>query len=431
MGTWKAVKGLRNYNFVSFGVEDETRISAFSLSYYKVNTWNYWVKNTTRSGEVMQRLFNSWWNGAVPIEETRREKGLFIKIGKFLTAMGLPGQNSCLCDNIAEKMRMRARTDTSTIRVTGDVSGVYSMPHKGAGTLGSSCMRGENKRRFLIYDDIGCKIAYTLDGEYLTGRALLHDNVQTESGPMKIMDRIYFDTEKSKALFCAWAAENGYTRKAEQKLNCDTYILPNGQEIEGDDMFIETGLCLLERYDEVPYIDTFAYYSEQEGRLYASYNSGVDTTLKETNGSDSEGIIADNNADRCCCCDSRDDDGQYYNDDFYCSVCFGERFDYCERCDEYEDVNGFVEVRSENIYVCSSCAENFYFTCDDCGEIFSNDDSILTHNSNRVCPSCLDTDYFTCDECQEIHPNNEANDTDDNRILCDDCYEENETEVAV
>jgi len=423
-GGWAAIEGLRNYNYITFGLADESRISAFPASFFYNMVWDTFVDPTIESDARLISVLRSYWNDE-PSSGKRMEKAFFIKIGKFLTAMGLDGADSCLCANIAERLRLRAKVDLSVIKVTGQVSSIYNTTHAPSGSIGSSCMRSSNQDRFQIYEDIGCQIAYILDeNNRLAGRALLHENVHRGDETFKLMDRIYFDCEKTKAIFYSWARENGYTRKERQELNCDSYIRPGGSCFEDSALYIETGSSLLGKYEEVPYIDTFAHYNDKEQRLYNYSADGVITCMKETDGNDSEGVIAIRAGETCCCCGERDREyGRRHDDEFYCEECFNGRFIRCECCGDYSSNDCTYNVGGG--YVCEYCFDRNYFTCDACGDNHERSEYNETQDGDVICRGCYENNYFTCDDCGEICHINDSRSTADGDDICRGCYENN------
>ena len=131
---------------------------------------------------------------------------------------------------------------------------------------------------------------------------------------------------------------------------------------------------------------------------------------------------------------------------------FGEP---CTSCGEdtsednqHHDANGEM--------ICEHCYDNYYFTCDDDGEIYHDDDMhtthddrfigpnavddytycddtdqlwpsdqmLVTHDGRSISPDAASEDYFTCDDCGEIFPNEQANQCDHTgEIRCDACHE--------
>jgi formylmethanofuran dehydrogenase subunit E len=85
---------------------------------------------------------------------------------------------------------------------------------------------------------------------------------------------------------------------------------------------------------------------------------------------------------------------------------------YC-RCELCE--NAFPESEISylnNMNVCESCIEDYFYNCDDCNTLVYRDD--INHveiqgNDYNICDRCLRNNYSTCNRCDELF-----NDTDIN-----------------
>lgn len=125
----------------------------------------------------------------------------------------------------------------------------------------------------------------------------------------------------------------------------------------------------------------------------------------------------------CYCADCGDpideDDAYYVNGEYYCRDCV----EYCECCHEYHRGETYF-IDSEDIYVCESCYDEYYVTCDCCHSNCNRDDATWIESEDvYVCDECRDDHYFCCDECGEYFHNDDIHCHDD-RTLCEDCYEE-------
>ena len=74
--------------------------------------------------------------------------------------------------------------------------------------------------------------------------------------------------------------------------------------------------------------------------------------------------------------------------------------------------------------VCRSCTEDFYFTCDQCGETWDQDLSTQVNDgASRVCEDCAEAYYYRCDSCGYYY--SRYNTVRDNfTIVCDGCFSE-------
>jgi hypothetical protein len=154
-----------------------------------------------------------------------------------------------------------------------DINDVYHEDNmwKESGTLGNSCMKDEDRNRFMdAYSDQGDSVVQVLvlyryndDGDKLVaGRALLWQKVKTdELGTIKFMDRIYTNKSRDEALFVNWSKENGYYRKEHQSYDYKSSLISPTNEIHRQViMSVKLRHDLQEGYN--PYWDTFTFYDE-------------------------------------------------------------------------------------------------------------------------------------------------------------------------
>jgi len=138
-------------------------------------------------------------------------------------------------------------------------------------SLGNSCMRGDDAQDgdfFQVYKEhASMLILHNEDTDLIIGRAILwngadftgHDD-EDESlkrgDTVDVMDRIYA-SESVYSIFKDWALENNYYRKRYQSYNNETlWRSPR----TGDEVELEFSLDInLNDYDNVPYMDTFAW----------------------------------------------------------------------------------------------------------------------------------------------------------------------------
>lgn len=104
----------------------------------------------------------------------------------------------------------------------------------------------------------------------------------------------------------------------------------------------------------------------------------------------------------------------------YCDDCQDD-FSQCDRCDTWHQKDDLTWVDCEDRLICDSCINSHYFTCDDCGKIYRDYDSITTESDWSICSNCYSDNYFTCDDCNGVyHNDNYAGDG-----YCEHCYEGN------
>ena len=114
-------------------------------------------------------------------------------------------------------------------------------------------------------------------------------------------------------------------------------------------------------------------------------------------------------------CDTCYEDNNYYT----CEIC---GFAFCN-----DEEGAWIE--RENIEVCGSCLDEYYTTCNDCGEYVRIEDAYNTAYGETVCSKCYEDHYFTCVECGQIyHMDNCIYDEDTSEYLCANCYTDREAE---
>ena len=93
----------------------------------------------------------------------------------------------------------------------------------------------------------------------------------------------------------------------------------------------------------------------------------------------------------------------------------------CEDCgSEKKDVREYTIVDGSIITVCSSCLDDDYFTCPDCGMKEYNEDGYSIYNSDSVCRNCVD-DYYFCESCDR---NYTVYDFNSRAGCCNSCAED-------
>jgi hypothetical protein len=134
-----------------------------------------------------------------------------------------------------------------------------------------------------------------------------------------------------------------------------------------------------------------------------------------------------NDIEVCCVECSQDldhDEIIELDDQIYCYDCV----DHCSCCDDAVLENDLTTVYTkeysrESREYCSSCIENDTFTCEDCGDYYSDDLSQyhIQDTDTVICSGCYEhNDYFYCTDCEEYYSDRSANYSDDG-IFCNDC----------
>ena len=143
------------------------------------------------------------------------------------------------------------------------------------GSLGASCMKYPHTQPYL---DI-----YVQNPELVTMLIMKHPEVEDKIlgrallwnfNGNKIMDRIYStNDEQYQIRFKKWAAENGYTFKAEQNFNNCLFFQDFGSEKEERQYEIQLTNW---KFDKYPYLDTFKWFDKSKGILYNYRPEGTD-----------------------------------------------------------------------------------------------------------------------------------------------------------
>lgn len=203
--------------------------------------------------------------------------------------------------------------------------------YKCDGTLGNSCMRySEAQPYFNVYVD-NAKMLITKKSGLLTGRALIW-----QIGDITVMDRIYTCFDYLENCFISYAKEHRWWIRESNSLlssGCSQYWLSPNDDYRHvcDDTFT---LQLKDRYEYMPYMDSFRYYDISENKLYTYPKAGC-TYLDSTDGS-----FEESQAWECARCgyvsysseDEQPDDIHWseHDDRYYCDDC-------CWWCDELDD----------------------------------------------------------------------------------------------
>lgn len=144
-----------------------------------------------------------------------------------------------------------------------DIGQVYDRDHRGGGSLQNSCMNYESQwlevyetcpvLRILVLED---------ENDLLCGRALIWN---VDDGNITLMDRIYVSDDYMYDLFIDYAIKNGWWRKKRFKTFEDKmlFIRPDGVAEERRFTVPADTSC-----DEMPYIDTFTYGTDNSLNNY-------------------------------------------------------------------------------------------------------------------------------------------------------------------
>ena len=226
-----------------------------------------------------------------------------LRLGRVIKAMSGDLFDDTELETIVSRFKTKYEIDTSSVKTSDDVRMVYGMS-----IVGGSCMATMPSETFDIYHDMQSSMVYleNEDGE-LDARALIHQVVDSETGLKEytVMDRIFYNNEKSKLTLQQWRREQeGMTR------------------IKYLDFEVMGKYQVDDNYEKVPYIDTLctAIHVGNEIRLSngCEYHSQYDY-LQETHGGSQDGNISNgHNENDVFCYDTE----EYVNQDdtYYCET---------------------------------------------------------------------------------------------------------------
>lgn len=132
---------------------------------------------------------------------------------------------------------------------------------------------------------------------------------------------------------------------------------------------------------------------------------------------------------KCDDCDEYFTEDGVYTDgtNVVCHDCYEDNnWCPCEDCGSLVREDDIVPVNADiryaaTIYVCSDCASENYYQCDDCGDYYSESYVHRDDYGNTICDTCYERhDYVTCDDCGVITRDFEFNEHDD-CYYCDSC----------
>ncbi len=234
-----------------------------NLGYFSVNPHEFEYNRETK----MARFSQMNMKGQVRKTEMKPGKAV-MKLAKIL---GLEITN----DDVKQYVFKLQQSNVYELKVVSgkDIAHYYHFrqtdSHKSTGSLSSSCMRGDKSQGyFKIYDD-NCEmlILHKATTDKIIGRAILW----TANCGTKVMDRIY-SSEGSNPIFKNWAKENGYARRRYQSNSSKAlWVMPDGKLVDRNFM-IDAG-DLSEKYPDMPYMDTFTYYSYKQKLLSNDYST--------------------------------------------------------------------------------------------------------------------------------------------------------------
>lgn len=325
------------------------------------------------------------------------------------------------CELFAD--RIRGVNTPIEIEITGAIRTIYNTrPHDGSGYLQNSCMRphsGHSCHNYAkFYDYVPkLKVVYKIDCGLLLFRALLWEEVFTDSGEkLTFLDRIY-GTEAVASQLINQAIENGWAYRS----------FGNNRVIYKDrSMNVERplGTMALNYLHKTgsPYVDTLCYLSQDyKGTWVLSNYRQARHCIQSTSGSTYDIYPV------CCRCGNRNKNQALHevDDALYCTDCLRYSCFECPACEEWHQNYRRVIVR--DVYpdgICGECADELgYHKCRACCDYYQNDD-MIQYLGRYYCNTCRTTRFGNCSHCGSLHtnPNLYTVVLDGCRVrLCDGC----------
>lgn len=95
----------------------------------------------------------------------------------------------------------------------------------------------------------------------------------------------------------------------------------------------------------------------------------------------------------------------------------------CVSCGNYS-LFEHIHINSEGNHICDNCKDQYYFECEECGELHHNDDWLETSDYTEICKECFDNNYFECEDCNSIYHNDEKYTVDNETDICGNCIDD-------
>lgn len=122
-------------------------------------------------------------------------------------------------------------------------------------------------------------------------------------------------------------------------------------------------------------------------------------------------------------------DATMLDDAPYCEDCVV----VCEDCSVNVVWDDAIWTTEEET-VCTDCNMDHFFECDGCNGRARNDEAIVATDLSRpwrdryvnICQRCAENDWWACDSCGEVFHHEDMRSTDYGDAYCEPCYDENE-----
>lgn len=81
---------------------------------------------------------------------------------------------------------------------------------------------------------------------------------------------------------------------------------------------------------------------------------------------------------------------------------------WCESCQDPHWEDSCESVNGGDAHACTSCYEENYRSCDDCGNVVHHEDTYYTLHDENVCNRCRENNYSYCEECEGYYHNDNS-----------------------
>lgn len=285
------------------------------------------------------------------------------------------------------------------------------------GTLGDSCMRGEDSQEyFRIYtkNPEVCRLLVYLDSnDKVLGRALVwkihttdfYDaltNKKTECPAEYFMDRVYTSKDSDVIRFVNYAKENGWLYKWKMTADgTEALVFKFNEKIIYGQIIVSVNKLYFRKY---PFVDTLKYGGN-------NFISNVAMPIDKEEDQE-EGFIMDETGGHYGEC--RKCDGRGYTD---------EEGDECLKCNGDGEIECPV-CRGTTKLNCKKCEGSGDIKCMDCMGNGSNDCSNCRGSGEIECKTCHGEGHKKCTKCQDGYVGLCKKCKGEGRFICPTCKDE-------
>jgi hypothetical protein len=222
------------------------------------------------------------------------------------------------------------------------------------GTLGNSCMRGEDCQDFFdLYTENKnvCSLLVYVDAkDRVLGRALVWKLSKSPCDAKYFMDRIYCSNDSDVIKFINYAEEKGWCYKERQSNDSLNSLIV---KYKGSRYIGELRVDLKEaNFREYPYLDTLSNLNRKKKFISNISFLGVET-LQDTSGETDECYDCQGQGFDTLSC--RECDGEGSIDDETCDACEGTGASLCSGCtgqyieqlEGFEHLSGFSDLENQ------------------------------------------------------------------------------------